>query len=384
MWTGANSFRTTATIITALCFIVPLGAAQFAGGTGEPNDPYQIATAEQLISIGSDPNLLDKHFVLTTDIDLDPNLPGGRRFTCPVIAAATVDTFGFQGTPFTGRFQGNSHKIRNLTIECAFGYYVGLFGYVGTDGSVENIEVENVSITGAHYVVGELAGINAGAIWGCRASGSILVGEWPYIESFGGLVGVNAGTIFWSRAFTDIRGDDKSLCLGGLVGMNLGGRIASCYARGTVRGFDSLGGLVGNTVEGIITDCYAQGSVCSKDFSLHSGGLVGYNQAGVIVNCYAATILRNGNKQWDWGGLIGDESARYFSGDRVIYGVVANSFWDTEISGVSASDGGTGLSTSQMYQQETFTGWDFNYTWMICEGRDYPRLRWETIDCNQL
>jgi tetratricopeptide (TPR) repeat protein len=34
------------------------GAISFAAGTGEPNDPYQIATAEQLISIGSDPNFV--------------------------------------------------------------------------------------------------------------------------------------------------------------------------------------------------------------------------------------------------------------------------------------------------------------------------------------
>jgi hypothetical protein len=58
----------------------------FAGGTGEPNDPYQVATAAQLISIGSDPNLLSKHFVLVADIDLDPNLPGGRVFDRVVIA----------------------------------------------------------------------------------------------------------------------------------------------------------------------------------------------------------------------------------------------------------------------------------------------------------
>jgi len=56
-------------------------AYTFAGGTGEPNVPFQIATAEQLCSIGSDPNLLDKHYVLTADIDLDPNLPGGKVFS---------------------------------------------------------------------------------------------------------------------------------------------------------------------------------------------------------------------------------------------------------------------------------------------------------------
>ena len=50
-------------------------AVEFAGGTGEPNNPYQIATAEQLISIGDDPNLLDKHFELINDIDMDPPPP---------------------------------------------------------------------------------------------------------------------------------------------------------------------------------------------------------------------------------------------------------------------------------------------------------------------
>lgn len=34
----------------------PVWAVPFAGGTGDPNNPYQIATAEQLIAIGSDPN----------------------------------------------------------------------------------------------------------------------------------------------------------------------------------------------------------------------------------------------------------------------------------------------------------------------------------------
>jgi hypothetical protein len=51
----------------------------FSGGTGEPNDPYQITTAVQLASFSSTdyPHLLDQCFVLVNDIDLDPNLPEG-------------------------------------------------------------------------------------------------------------------------------------------------------------------------------------------------------------------------------------------------------------------------------------------------------------------
>ena len=55
-------------------------AFEFAGGTGEPNDPYQIATAQQLLQINEDPNLADRHFVLVNDIDLDPDGSEGQVF----------------------------------------------------------------------------------------------------------------------------------------------------------------------------------------------------------------------------------------------------------------------------------------------------------------
>ena len=69
-------------------------AVPFAGGTGEPNDPYQIATVQQLIGIGQDPNLLSRHFVLVADIDLDPNLPGGRVFDDALIAPDDNNSVG--------------------------------------------------------------------------------------------------------------------------------------------------------------------------------------------------------------------------------------------------------------------------------------------------
>ena len=57
-------------------------AFEFAGGTGAANDPYQIGTAEQLVSIGSDPNLLSRHCVLVSDISMG----SGRIFDKAVIA----------------------------------------------------------------------------------------------------------------------------------------------------------------------------------------------------------------------------------------------------------------------------------------------------------
>jgi|GEM_PF-6723146 len=52
-WAWLGSLLATCGILSPL-----LRAYTFAGGTGDANDPYRIATAAQLISIGSDPNLL--------------------------------------------------------------------------------------------------------------------------------------------------------------------------------------------------------------------------------------------------------------------------------------------------------------------------------------
>ena len=72
-----------------VCLVGLPAQAKYSGGTGEPNDPYQIATAADLIALGETPDDYDKHFILTADIDLDPNLPGRKVFDKAVIAPDT-------------------------------------------------------------------------------------------------------------------------------------------------------------------------------------------------------------------------------------------------------------------------------------------------------
>ena len=106
--------RTIPILIAVLLISIPT-QAKYAGGTGEPNDPYKIATAEDLILLGESPEDYDKHFVLTADIDLDPNLPGSRIFDTAVIAPDMDldDALSFfHGTTFTGVFDGNGYIIR--------------------------------------------------------------------------------------------------------------------------------------------------------------------------------------------------------------------------------------------------------------------------------
>ena len=148
-------------IILISCLILQSSAlsAEFSGGTGEPNDPYQIATAGDLILLGDSPEDYDKHFILTTDINLDPNLPARKIFEKAVIAPDTDDTskLEFDGISFTGVFDGNGYTISHLTITGAS--YLGLFGRLGTGAKISNLGLEGISITGL-YDIGGLVGFN--------------------------------------------------------------------------------------------------------------------------------------------------------------------------------------------------------------------------------
>ena len=86
------------TILFVICCCSLPAQAKYGGGTGEPNDPYQIGDANYMQAIGADANDWDKHFKLMADIDLA----------------------GFSGTAFniianfTGVFDGNDHTISNF------------------------------------------------------------------------------------------------------------------------------------------------------------------------------------------------------------------------------------------------------------------------------
>ena len=253
-----------------------VAAKKYAGGTGEPNDPFQIATAEDLMLLSDSPEDYDKHFILTADIDLDPNLPGRKVFNKAVIGAGTfididAGTFigigdgtfvgyeGFEGTPFTGVLDGNGHIISHLTIIGES--YLGLFGQLENGATISNLGIEAVDVEGTDNCVGGLVGKNSGGIIAnCYTSGNIS-GSWQ---------------------------------VGGLVGYNSYGTVAYCYCTGTVGGESRVGGLVGwNDSE--ITKCYAATKVLGNE---HVGGLVGYSDgmfrmSSEITDCYFL-IARDG------------------------------------------------------------------------------------------
>ena len=411
-------------------------SAEFAGGTGEPNDPYQIATAEQLIAIGSDSNLLEKSFVLVADIDLDPNLPGGRIFNDALIAQDDSNSVsGHSGASFNGVLDGQGHTIANLHIEGKHGYDAGLFGKFS--GLLKDLRLTDVVVSGSPC--GAIAGMNhRGLILRCQVTGQVsgaedvggLVGSnWDAglvecqahakvigEDNVGGMVGGGpGGTLMRCEVQADVSGNQD---VGGLIGKNHNHQIIECRVTGIVIGINNVGGLIGDSDEAmilrsssnceviseqtaggfigrarwsrfsfsLILDCYVQGSVAGSIV----GGLAGQACSTRVMNFYTANeifLLEGNDKELIVGGLYGKVRTSIL--DKAPLTIAC--FWDTELSGITIGTGsdplelGMGLTTEQMQDKETFrnAGWDFSHVWMISEG-DYPRLQWEIEVLNDL
>ena len=393
MTTASNSrVLRTIPLLIAICLVSLPAHAQYGGGTGEPNDPYQIATAEDLMKLGETPEDYDKHFILTADIDLDPNLPGRKVFDRAVIAPDTNDaTWQFEGTPFTGVVDGNDHTIVHLTISGAG--TLGLFGQLS--GEVKNLGLVEVDITGTEYFFASLVGVNRGNVSHCYSTGAVsggsniggLVGSNYSVvthchstvavsghHAVSGLVGVNNGSVSASYSTGSISG----IKVGGLVGLNYGS-IEASYSSSPVTG-RLAGGLVGENF-GYIETSYSTGTVSGGTSQFSStAGLVAQNHMGSIFRCYSISPV-SPKSAMSVGGLLGSP---LFQIGTV---TVTDCFWDTETSGQTMSHGGTGKTTAEMQMASTFleAGWDFvdetengSYDiWKISEGLDYPRLWWE-------
>jgi hypothetical protein len=249
-------------------------------GEGTAVDPYRIADVSGLQAMATD---LDAHYVLVADVDASTasSWNGGLGFA-PV---------GNASAPFDGTFDGGGHAIFGLTVDRPGVRAVGLFGTVGSRGTVTAVRLEGASITGGD-AVGGLVGENDGAVTDSSVDGTV-VGQ----ELVGGLVGVNRGTVADASSTATVTG---GFTVGGLVGLNEGGTVRASVAGGAVVGDFHVGGLVGfNRLRGTVADVAASGAVTGSSCV---GGLVGTSFDGEVTNAAASGDV-SGTEQV--GGLVG-------------------------------------------------------------------------------
>lgn len=220
---------------------------------------------------------------------------------------------GSDAYPFNAAFNGQSLQVRNADI-LSKSLYTGFFGYVGSEGDVENLflvgstgntygcieyassgerDVNGTTISSSLDVLrqGAVAGYNEGVVYNCAAAGYSfqVTGYSRSTMHVGGLVGVNAGIVQASSADTPtvtLRFNSSTGYVGGLVGFNTPtGAVAQSYAFGTVtvveskRATANVAGLVANN-RGSVTDCY-----CGVAFTVSGDTAVyGFAPQGGTVN----------------------------------------------------------------------------------------------------
>ncbi|KAA6328748.1 hypothetical protein EZS27_022384 [termite gut metagenome] len=277
------------------------------------------------------------------DLDLLGNLSSKVEWT----AVGTYDQYD-SSTRFTGTFDGGGKAISNLYINKSGINGQGLFGSVGTGGTVQNVRIASGSVTGGIYV-GGVAGENFGTITVCSNTGSVT-GNWHN----GGVVGENFGAITACYNSGSVTGEGQGI--GGVVGWNNSGygTITACYNIGAVSGKGQVGGVAGINDAGAITACYSTGS--NSGTGNYVGGVVGWNNAaGTITACYWANF---------GGGGVGYNNGG--TNDTTRFG---GSAWPS-IGGSSGQSGqwgtGDGSGSGTYWKNLGFSG-----------TTTYPKLWWE-------
>lgn len=259
------------------------------------NTKIGIANAETLAQlatlVNSGTSCSGKTIILTEDIDLS--------------AYSNWKPIGNSNTSFEGNFNGNGHKIKNLTINRPTEYFVGLFGYTYSDSKIENVGLENVSVKGSSYV-GGLAGRTLGDVSNCYVTG-LVTGE---NNSTGGLIGEINNYIYQStnvieNCYAEVSVKGGGNAVGGFAGDTSHGPpstnlIKNCYSTGNVEGQVRVGGFIGDCLDPL-ENCYATGDVLGDTYV---GGFLGgrYNSTLNINNCMSKGNV-TGNKFV--GGFIG-------------------------------------------------------------------------------
>ena len=302
---------------------------------------------------------------------------------------------------FSGSFNGQNYTISDLYIDRTTSY-LGLFG-IADNAEIKNVGIVDCNITGVEYVGGLIGVIESGTVTNCYSTGSI-----SGTQSVGGLVGSIGGTV--TNCYSDVTvniGIVLTNSFGGLSGVLVSdGIINQSYATGNINSLGpTVGGLVGNTA-GLITNSYAIGNVTGTD---SIGGLVGFVAAiATTTNSYATGSVNGTDKI---GGLIGEAAfttvtnsystgivtgntnvGGLFGSDLFSLSTITTSYWDINTSGQATSNGGTGKTTIEMQDINTFNStWNIigvassdirniSYIWNIVDDSTYPFLSWKDLD----
>ena len=304
------------------------------GYTDDGQGNYTVTSAEGLKNIAK---LVNEEWKLGINITL----------------TADIDLKGIDWTPigidynhqYTGTFDGGGHTITGLAVTGS-DQYAGLFGRIGSGGTVKNVTLKEVKIESNNDMsaVGGVAGWSYGNIEYCSVSGSVSSNS-----TAGGVVGYQSdGAITGCNSSATVKGMVRA---GGVAGAtNSGASLTGCYATGSVSVENNTtsaayaGGVVGsNGASSTLTACYATGSVTgSGSGTVYVGGVTGTNDCGTLTACYHAKETVSGP-----GGATGGVAGRNFKDSMFGGGIITACYWggNGQEQGIGYNQAGNGETT---------------------------------------
>jgi filamentous hemagglutinin family protein len=201
---------------------------------------------------------------------LNSNLSGNYALGRDIDASASsitpfIPVGSFNGTAYSGNFDGLSHIISNLNVSSADSA-VGLFGYIN-GATISNVGLAGGSVKATTGIAGGLAGFSALS----TISNAFNTGTVDGTSAAGGLVGVASQTnirdAYASGPVTSSTGP-----AGGLIAATAASTISGSYSSGAVSGSISSG-LVGRFDPGNTT--------AQNNYWYSSTPVLGSNRAGI-------------------------------------------------------------------------------------------------------
>lgn len=370
--------------VLLICAIMAVGFCPAAMAADADREGWTaVSSAEELASIKND---LSGKYYLTDNIDLT-----GQDWT--PIGTATYNLF-------TGKFDGNGHVIKGLTVKLNYAaqkntrYGAGLFGF--TSGA----EIKNVSVIDASVSNEGKADASVGILVGCALTTTIVncytsgeaVNNCTY--GAGGIVGSTFGTgsssgtdggAYILRCASSADVSSTVSMVGGIVG-NTCVPVEECYFTGDVSSSSSCAGGIAGRTTSTVQYCWSSGSVAGKQNGTN-GGVAGLVGSGSASYGYTIADVNGTNTTFNTTNInyrsaqpaVGGGSAQnvYFEKGHFSVKGTANTSWD-DYTGSYLN--GTGKTQAEMRTAATYTGWaettnprTGETVWSVEDGK-YPQL----------
>lgn len=209
-------------------------------------------------------------------------------------------------TTFTDIFDGQGHSIKNLIIPDkktninVETEYSGLFGFIGREGIVKNLNIINASTVNDQTCkrVGGIASRNEGIIQDCSVQNSILK------SASGGYVGGICAILVSGSYIINCKSINNTI---------------------TASSESQVGGIIGGHC-GKILNCYTYDNSLIVNSGSYTGGIVGSvstTETLEMANCYVKNLRVNENQ----GAIIGTSQKNNFIFDNIFYNggnIIAN------------------------------------------------------------